>query len=293
MISVVLPVRNGLPWLDAQLAALAAQQCEEPWEVVVADNGSTDASQALAHSWEERCGAIRVVDASQRIGPSAARNDGIRSARGELLAFCDADDVVQPGWLHAFVEALADADVVAGTFDLSSLNGDAGDVGDAAPRDRKDRPDDATSPAATSQLGFLPAGLAANLAVRRQAVEAVGGFDEGLFVGEDIDLCWRLQLEGFRFAIAPAAVVAKRERAGFGPLFRRAVAYGRCGPKLYRRYRSRGAHRDLAGAAKSWGWLVLSLPRLGRHHVRRMWVRAVGVRIGRLVGSVSERAFFP
>ncbi|HEY7946455.1 MAG TPA: glycosyltransferase [Acidimicrobiales bacterium] len=289
MISVVLPVRDGLPWLDKQLAALAAQQCEEPWEVVVADNGSTDASKALAHSWEERCGAIRVVDASERIGPSAARNAGIRSARGELLAFCDADDVVQAGWLRACVDALGDADVVAGAFDLWSLNGDADDA------DRVGRvgPDDGTGPAATSQLGFLPAGLAANLAARRQAVEAVGGFDESLFVGEDIDLCWRLQLEGFRFAIAPAAVVAKRERPGLGPLFGRAVAYGRCGPKLYRRYRARGAHRDVAGAARSWAWLVVSLPKLGRRHVRRMWVRAVGVRLGRLVGSVSEGAFFP
>ena len=123
MISVVLPVRDGLPWLDAQLGALAAQQCDEPWEVVVADNGSSDASMALARSWADRCGAIRVVDASATHRPSAARNAGVRSARGELLAFCDADDVVQPGWLRACVAALAEADVVAGTFDLSSLKG--------------------------------------------------------------------------------------------------------------------------------------------------------------------------
>jgi GT2 family glycosyltransferase len=147
--------------------------------------------------------------------------------------------------------------------------------------------------AATTQLGFLPAGLAANLAVRRAAVEAVGGFDEDMFVGEDIDLCWRLQLEGFRFAVAPGAVVAKRERVGLGPLFGRGVAYGRCGARLYRRYRGRGAHRDLAGTAKSWAWLVVTVPRLGRRDVRRGWVRAAGVRIGRLIGSVTERVFFP
>lgn len=290
MISVVLPVRNGLPWLDAQLGALAAQECDEPWEVVVADNGSADDSVALARSWADRCGAIRVLDASARAGPAAARNAGIRSARGELLAFCDADDVVQPGWLRACVDALHDADVVAGAFDLRSLNGDPED---AVQPGRLAGPDDGTGPAATSQLGFLPAGLAANLAARRGPVESVGGFDEGLLVGEDIDLCWRLQLEGYRFAVAPTAVVAKRERSGLGPLFRRAVTYGRCGPQLYRRYRSRGAHRDLAGALKSWAWLVVSVPRLGRRDVRRTWVRGIGVRIGRLIGSASERAFFP
>ncbi len=283
MISVVLPVRNGLPWLDAQLGALASQQCDEPWEVVVADNGSTDASAALARSWEGRCGAIRLLDASSTAGPAAARNAGVREARGELLAFCDSDDVVQPGWLHAYVEALGEADIVAGTFDLSSLN-ETARSGPAAGE---------PGPAATSQLGFLPAGLAANLAVRREAFEAVDGFHEGLFIGEDIDLCWRMQLDGFRFAVAPGAVVAKRERDRLGPLFRRAFAFGRCGPMLYRRYRGRGARRDLTGTARSWVWMVLWLPRLANPDVRRNWVRAAGVRLGRLAGSVTEGVFFP
>ncbi len=101
MISVVVAVRDGLPWLDDQLAALAAQHCESDWEVVVADNGSADASADLVREWGDRCTAIRLVDASARRGPAAARNIGVESARGDLLAFCDADDVVQPGWLSA------------------------------------------------------------------------------------------------------------------------------------------------------------------------------------------------
>jgi GT2 family glycosyltransferase len=283
MISVVLPVRDGLPWLDAQLGALASQHCDEPWEVVVADNGSQDGSVALVGVWAQRCRAIRLVDASARPGAAAARNAGVRAAEGELLAFCDADDVVQPGWLDACVAALGHADVVAGTFDLTLLNDPV--VDDPAVNE--------PAPAVTTQLGFLPAGLAANLAARREAFSTVGGFSEDLLVGEDIDLCWRLQLQGFRFAIAPGAVVARRERGELGPLFRRALAYGRCGPLLYRRYRRRGAKRDLTGAARSWLWLVVSVPRLGHRAIRRQWVRALGVRLGRLVGSVTERVFFP
>jgi glycosyltransferase involved in cell wall biosynthesis len=278
MISVVLPVRDGLPWLEGQLDALAAQLCEMPWEVVVADNGSRDGSMATAQSRADRDTRMRVLDASARRGPAAARNAGVRAARGELLAFCDADDVVQPGWLQACVAALADADVVAGIFDMATLNG---------------RPLGATVPAATSQLGFLPAGLAANLAVRRQAFEAVGGFCEDLLVGEDIDLSWRLQLEGFRFAVARDALVAKREPQRLGPLFRLGLAYGRCGPALYRRYRSQGARRDLAGSARSWAWLVVAVVGLVSADVRRRWVRAAGVRLGRLAGSVSKHVFFP
>lgn len=249
-----------------------------PWEVVVADNGSSDASLSVAQSWAARHDHVRVVDASSIVGPGAARNAGVRTAQGDLLAFCDADDVVQPGWLRAITAALTEADVVAGSFDMASLNGIRTDE---------------LSPAATSQLGFLPAGLAANLAVRRPAFDAVGGFSEELFVGEDIDLCWRLQLHGYRFSLAPAAVVAKREPAGLGTLFRRALAYGRCGPNLYRRYHRDGARRDLVGSAKSWAWLVVALPGLARTDVRRRWVRAAGVRLGRLVGSVREGVFFP
>jgi glycosyltransferase involved in cell wall biosynthesis len=278
MISVVLPVRDGMPWLDAQLEALTAQECDMPWEIVVADNGSSDTSLSVALSWAARNDHIRVVDASSIVGPGAARNAGVHAAQGDLLAFCDADDVVQPGWLGAITAALIEADVVAGSFDMASLNGIRTEE---------------LSPAATSQLGFLPAGLAANLAVRRPAFDAVGGFSEELFVGEDIDLCWRLQLHGYRFSLVPAAVVAKREPAGLGILFRRALAYGRCGPELYRRYRRNGARRDLVGSAKSWAWLVVALPGLGRTDVRRRWVRAAGVRLGRLVGSVREHVFFP
>jgi GT2 family glycosyltransferase len=278
MISAIVPVRDGGPWLAAQLAALAAQDCPEPWEVVIADNGSRDGSAELARRWAEEHPEFRVVDASARPGPSAARNMGAAAASGELLAFCDADDVVQPGWLAGCAAALADADVVAGHLDLWSLNG-----GLPAP----------TQAAATRQLGFLPAALGANLAVRRAAFEAVGGFDEELATGEDIDLSWRLQLAGFRFTSAPAAVVAKRERTQFGQVFRQARTYGRCGPVLFRRYRSAGARRDLAGALRAWAWLVVALPTLVRPGRRTAWARTAAVRIGRLESSVTERVFFP
>jgi GT2 family glycosyltransferase len=278
MISVVVPVRDGLPWLEDQLQALSKQRLDEPWEIVVADNGSTDGSRQVVSRWARSVPSIRLVDASARRGAGAARNMGAGAARGEVLVFCDADDVVGAGWLEACTRALGEADVVAGAFDRSSLNG--GDSRDA-------------EPAATSQLGFLPAGLASNLAVRRQAFDAVGGFAEELLVGEDIDLCWRLQLSGYRFAVARDAVVARRERDSLGKLFRQTFAYGRCGPLLYRRHRGAGAHRDLTGAAKGWAWLVLGLLRLGSGARRREWIRAAGVRLGRIVGSFEHRVFFP
>jgi GT2 family glycosyltransferase len=278
MISVVMAVRNGLPWLDEQLRALAAQECDADWEVVIAENGSTDASADTARAWETRSGVIRLVDASARRGPAAARNIGAGFARGDLLAFCDADDVVRPGWLQAMSKALGGADVVAGAFDLGSLNdGERG----------------VPTPAVTRQLGHLPAGLAANLGVTRRAFDAVGGFDENLQVGEDIDLCWRLQQAGFTFTTELEAVVSKRERATGSEVFRQGVSHGRSGPRLYSMHRRTGIRRDFAGALKAWGWLVLEVPWLFDGGHRRRWLRVAGVRIGRLVGSVENRVLFP
>jgi glycosyltransferase involved in cell wall biosynthesis len=278
LISVILPVRDGMPWLEEQLRALAAQKCSEPWEVVIADNGSTDGSRDFAQSWSELRRGFRVVDASGLHGAPAARNAGVREANGDLLAFCDADDCVHAGWLAGCVAALQHADVVAGLFDFWSLNGIS-----ASP----------SVPAAFRQLGFLPAGLGANLAIRRQAFDKVGGFTEEMLPGEDIDLCWRLQLEGFRFDIAKDAVVAKRARSKFGEVFTQAFAYGRSGVVLHGLYRNAGAHRDLYGAYKSWVWLVMSIPLLAQPQRRIEWARTAGMRLGRLVGSINERVFFP
>ncbi len=278
MISVILPVRNGMPWVEEQLRALDAQECEQEWEVVVAENGSTDDSLAFLQQWAAEHPNVRIIDASALTGAAAARNAGVRHARGDLLAFCDADDVVHAGWLAGCAEALASTDAVAGVFDFWTLN---------------EVPPSPIVPAASRQLGFLPAGLGANLAVRRSAFDAVGGFDETFVPGEDIDLCWRLQLKGFTFASATSAIVAKRDRAEFRLVFHQAFAYGRSGPALYRRFRSSGARRNLLGACKAWVWLIGSLPSLAQKHHRIEWARTAGTRLGRLDGSLQQGVFFP
>jgi GT2 family glycosyltransferase len=278
VMSVIIPVRNGMPWLEEQLRALDAQVCEEPWEVVISDNGSTDGSLAFARNWAEHHPRVLVVDSSGIRGTSAARNAGVEISHGEFLAFCDADDVVLSGWLSGMVESLRTADLAAGRFDFWSLN----TMQPAAP-----------VRAATRQLGFLPAGLGANLAVRRAAFDEVGGFDEHFVPGEDIDLCWRLQLRGFTFAEAPAAVVSKRARSDFRSVFRQAYAYGKCGPLLHKRYRHVGAQRDFRGALKAWVWLVVSLPRVTQPTRRIEWARGAGTRLGRVEASLRLHVFFP
>ncbi len=225
MISVVVPVRNGMPWLEEQLRALAAQQCAEPWEVVVADNGS-DRRQRRGGP---RDGPTGHDDRprGRRLGRPRAGGGPQRRRAGRPAATCwpsatPTTSCSRGGWPPAS-RPCDEADVVAGVFDFWSLNG---------------RPASALQPAATRQLGFLPAGLGANLAVRRRAFEAVGGFDEELVIGEDIDLCWRLQLRGFRFVDGPGrrGGQAGAPRASAGASGRRPPT-ACSGPALYRRHR--------------------------------------------------------
>jgi glycosyltransferase involved in cell wall biosynthesis len=282
VISVIVPVRNGMPWLEEQLRAIVEQDCDEPWEVIVADNNSTDESGSVAQEWAARSHLVRLIDASKARGPGGTRNAGVAAAQGDLLAFCDADDIVRQGWLRAHVAALADADISAGVTDYWSLNERP------APSPLAYAP-----PPATGLFGFLPAASSNNLAIRRSAFEDVGGFADDLMTGEDMDLSWRAQLRGFRFALNAEAVVAKRDRQGFKAVFRRYAAYGRSGPVLFRRFRSQGLRREPLLAAKTWIWLVVTTPRLVQSEFRDRWARIAGWRTGRLAESVRLRVFFP
>lgn len=281
MISVVVPVRNGMPWLEEQLRALSEQACHEPWEIIVANNGSTDDSPAVAQEWARRYDMIRLVDASTAHGPGGTRNAGVAAARGDLLAFCDADDVVRQGWLAAHVSALAGADVSAGVFDYWSLNGRV------APSPLKYAP-----PPALGLFGFLPGAGSGNLAIRRSVFEDVGGFAQDLMTGEDFDLSWRSQLAGYRFVLNDAAVLARRDQRGFKEVLKRYVSYGRSGPILFCRFRAQGLRPETALALKTWVWLLVSTPRLFRPDFRDRWARIAGMRTGRLLESIRLRVLF-
>ncbi len=280
-ISVIVAVKNGLPWLHEQLRALESQQCSAPWEIVVADNASTDGTSAVVQSYATEDRRLRLVDASSVKGPAATRNLGVGAARGEILAFCDADDVVHPGWVESWLPALGEADVAAGRNDTWSLNGET------PPRPAVPKP-----PPQARQFGFLEAAGSGNMAVRRDAFESVGGFDEELLVGEDTDLCWRLQLAGHKFTIGEG-VISRRERSGTVALLKRSIQYGRCGPILYRRYRSNGMRADPRAAARAWVYVIVGLPRLMDPRFRQSWARIAGWRIGRLVESCRYFVFFP
>lgn len=236
---MIIAAFNAEKTLGVQLDALAAQDTAFDWEVVVCDNGSTDGTVALVTSWQQRMPQLRLVDASARQGAGAARNIGAERANGAALVFCDADDAVTSGWLSAMHRALSTSPAAAGGRRYDLLN--------TAPHG----PFDWTDPLFTTPvLPGLPAGSSSNLGIRRDVFAEMGGFDETLRVGEDLDLCWRIQLAGHELAPAPDAIVQIRRREGLRAVFRQSYAYGVADRVLEHRYAHVDAARREADSAR-------------------------------------------
>lgn len=280
-ISVIIPVRNGSDTIAEQLEALAGQTYDGAWEVVIADNGSTDDTRSIANEWAPRLPKLSIVDASERSGSSFARNLGAANAAGEFLAFCDADDVVVPEWLASLADAARDFDAVTGRQDASVVNPEA--VQSWRPPRVVGLP----------RSHFLPYAPSCNLGVWADVFATTGGFDEEYPQSHDVEWSWRAQLASFTLGFAPGAVVHYRYRASPRGVARQAYLSGLDSARLYRDYRSRGLrHAPLTKVLRTWGWLVVRLPYLWSPARRGIWIRRAGESAGRLAGSVRFRVLF-
>jgi GT2 family glycosyltransferase len=209
-VSVIVLNLNGRRFLDDCLGPLLSQELEGGFEVILADNGSSDGS---AEHVRDRYPGVRVLEMGSNLGFSSGNNRAMRAALGADLVLLNNDTRVQPGWLRALTEtASSDAKVGAVTSKLVFADrpkvlqntgllllsdGAGGDRGTGeVDRGQYDRREEV--------FGFC--GAAAFL--RREALEDAGMFDETFFAYyEDTDLSWRLRLRGWKILFEPAAVV--------------------------------------------------------------------------------------
>lgn len=225
--SIIIPCRNGALVLPHQLEALSTQANGPQFEVIVVDNGSTDGTTDVALGWMAALPNLRVLHAPRR-GLGHARNAGLGTAEGELVLFCDADDVVAPRWVIEMCAQLGRHDLVGGTLDFESLN-------DAKTVEWRR----GTLPSGLPiSMRFLPYAVGANLGVRRSVAVAVGGFAERYRRShDDVEFCWRAQLQGFSLGYASRAIVAYRFRSSYRSLASQRFNYGRDYVRLYCEYR--------------------------------------------------------
>jgi GT2 family glycosyltransferase len=201
---------NGRGFLDDCLGAVLGQELEGGFEVILADNGSSDGSVEHVTG---RYPAVRILRMGSNLGFASGNNCAMRAALGADLVLLNNDTRVQPGWLHALTAAAASdprvgavtsklvfADrpqVLQNTGLLLLSDGGGGDRGTGeVDRGQYDRREEV--------FGFC--GAAALL--RRDALDDAGMFDETFFAYyEDTDLSWRLRLRGWKILFEPAAVV--------------------------------------------------------------------------------------
>ncbi len=201
LVSVIIAARNNAPTLPACLEALRAQDYPHV-EVILVDDGSTDATAAIGEAHGAR------VIATPPVGASVARNLGIDAARGEIAAFTDGDCVADAGWVRALVDGLrqSDATGVGGrqvnVFTAehhASVDAFAAFFRAAAIVSDYTRADD--------RPRVVQHNPSCCSAYRIEAVRAVGGFSPDLWPGEDVDLDLRLAARGATFYYVPSALV--------------------------------------------------------------------------------------
>ena len=249
-VSVVCCSYNGESTIRDTLEALARIDYPD-YEVIVVDDGSTDATAAIARSY-----GVRVVSTPNR-GLSAARNVGLHTATGKIVAYIDDDAYPDPSWLRFLVHRFGEGGF-CGVGGPNLLPPEDGAVAECV----------ANAPGgpchvlvSDREAEHIPG---CNMAFEKSWLERVGGCDPQFrTAGDDVDLCWRLQEAGGRLGFHPAAVVWHHRRASLRRYWKQQVGYGKAeallAHKWPQKYNSAG-HIPWSGRIYGRG---LTLPLLG------------------------------
>lgn len=200
-ISVVMPLYNKVAEVERALRSVVEQSLS-PCEIIVVDDGSTDGSGAIVERLIKECpdAGIRLIT-QKNSGVSAARNRGIEEAKGDYVALLDADD----WWLSGYIaevcrlmEYYPDADAYATAFDIVN-----GSERVAAPVPTVEG---YINPAEEALRGRYPI-IPSTATLRKEAVAAVGGFPEGMRIGEDQWLWVSMLKRGAKFCFSTMSLV--------------------------------------------------------------------------------------
>jgi mycofactocin system glycosyltransferase len=194
------------------------------------------------------------------LGPAAARNTGLAEVTTPLVAFVDTDVQLTDDWLEPLLAHFADQRVALAA---PRVNGAPGTGWLAGYEERHSPLDLGPEPAriaAGTRVSYVPA---AAMVWRTHVVRELGGFDEAMRLGEDVDLVWRAAAAGHRCRYEPTSVVHHEPRGTLSALLRQRFGYGRSAAPLARRHPNALAPVRMSGwSAASWLLLVARHPML-------------------------------
>ena len=196
LISIIIPALNAERFIADVIESILAQDCD-PIEVVVIDDGSTDGTAAIASRYGSQ---VRCISQPNR-GAPGARNRGLAATNGDLIGFCDADDVFMPGCLRLQLEKLTanpNKDLVVGRFVTESMVSGRGEA-------------IAFAPLVTTDDYILSMSVSL---VRRHVFEKIGQFDETMRQCDDWDWFMRAREAKVPILFHPNQIMRRRLHDG-------------------------------------------------------------------------------
>ena len=307
-VTVVIPVRDR----SAGLADTLRHLDPKGPRVIVVDDGSGRAEARVTAALATEFGA-RIVRREVSGGPAAARNAGWRAACTELVAFIDADCQPSPLWLDGLVPHFDDPAVSAAAPRIRAVAAPGTPPVLAAYERARSPLDLGASEAAVGPRGRVPFVPSAALVASRSALLALGGFDESMVVGEDVDLVWRMVAAGLTIRYVPQCEVGHPSRRSWRDWVRQRVGYGTSAAALYQRHGTAVAPLVVSRwSAAAWGLGLGGAPiagvavagittamlpaRLPLEHPWREAIRMAGPGhgwAGRAIADAMRRAWWP
>jgi len=252
-VSVIIPVRNRPEEIKACLQSLVGLDYPlEKFEIIVVDDASTDHTPEVIKEFN-----LHLISLKENKKASFCRNLAAQKAKGDILAFIDSDCISDPLWLSELIPAFKDPAIgaVGGRVD-SFFNTSVLDkyeqvkssliMGTHAKRSQKNE-----------NFFYVPS---CNLLVKKDLFLKIDGFKEELVVGEDVDLCWRLQDAGYHVEFRPSGKIFHKHRNTIGPFCHRRFEYGTSEPLLQILHENRGKRLLLpVWGSLFWSVVLLSI----------------------------------
>ncbi len=298
-ISVIIPAFNEEKNIKDCISSLLNQSYPKNFfEIIVVDNNSCDKTFELARSFPIRC-----LKETKIQGPAAARNRGVLEAKGEVLAFIDADCIAHRKWLEEGIKRFKkDIGCVGGKSETlnpkSFFQKVLIDIG--ATIGAQDGP---------LRTYFYPYFPTLNVFYKKKVFEKIGLFDTELLTGEDVDFCWRMQFyTEYKMDFAPEALVYHKCKENLYSLFKQRKSYAKGRVLLIKKHNNKVPRRSFREIY--WGYfnLLSSTKNLFFKKVlaffykrpKQFWyeeyirtILVLATKLGHLEGSLKYRFFYP